>query len=495
MTFANLGLGPDVLKAVEDSGYNTPTPIQEKAIPYVLMGRDVLGTAQTGTGKTASFTLPMIDILASGQTKARMPRSLILEPTRELAAQVSENFEKYGKYSKLSMALLIGGVSFSDQEAKLDKGVDVLIATPGRLLDHFERGKVLLNGVKTLVIDEADRMMDMGFIPDVERIVSLMPPLRQTLFFSATMSKDMKKLADKFLMNPKEVKVEAPSSAAATVTQGLLTVHKREKRPALRKLLNDESVKNSFIFCNRKRDVDILLGSLQKHGFNAGAMHGDMTQSHRMETLAQFKSGEISHLVCSDVAARGIDISNVTHVFNFDVPIHSEDYVHRIGRTGRAGQEGHAFTLACRGDEKYLDAIFKHIGKEIPKIELEGMDDIKEEGREIEKRAKSPSRSKPARGRKAASDDRKPAADRKPAPDRKAATADKKPATENKRPSIASEKSEDRKPPRNTRPKRSRYPRDDDDVQVLGLGEHVPAFFNIPFKKITEKIDDNVEEK
>lgn len=460
MTFANLGLSPEVLKAVDDSGYNTPTPIQEKAIPVVLMGRDVLGTAQTGTGKTASFTLPMIDILASGQTKARMPRSLILEPTRELAAQVADNFEKYGKYSKLSMALLIGGVSFSDQEAKLDKGVDVLIATPGRLLDHFERGKVLLNGVKTLVIDEADRMMDMGFIPDVERIVSLMPPLRQTLFFSATMSKDMRKLADKFLMNPKEIEVQAPSAAASTVTQGLVKLQKREKRPALRKMLSDDAVKTSFIFCNRKKDVDILLGSLQKHKFNAGALHGDMSQSHRMETLGKFKSGEISHLVCSDVAARGIDISNVSHVFNFDVPIHSEDYVHRIGRTGRAGLEGHAYTLATRADTKYLDAIYKTIGKEISVIKIEGMDEVVAEGKEIESRSKrTKSNDKPHSGR-----------------DRKASTA----------PSASSE-SEDWKPRKSTRPKRSRYSKDEDDVPVMGLGEHVPAFFNIPFRKTATK--------
>ncbi|MCG8491948.1 MAG: DEAD/DEAH box helicase [Sneathiellales bacterium] len=454
MTFADLGLSSEVLKAVDDSGYNTPTPIQEKAIPVVLMGRDVLGTAQTGTGKTASFTLPMIDILSSGQTKARMPRSLILEPTRELAAQVADNFEKYGKYSKLSMALLIGGVSFADQEAKLDKGVDVLIATPGRLLDHFERGKVLLNGVKTLVIDEADRMMDMGFIPDVERIVSLMPPIRQTLFFSATMSKDMRKLADKFLMNPKEIEVEAPSSTASTVTQGLLRVHKREKRPALRKMLSDDAVKTSFIFCNRKKDVDILLGSLTKHNFNAGALHGDMTQSHRMETLEKFKSGEISHLVCSDVAARGIDISNVSHVFNFDVPTHAEDYVHRIGRTGRAGQEGNALTLATKLDSKYLDAIYKTIGKEIPAIELEGMEEIVAEGKEIESRGRKPKSEGNSRGR-----------GRKP----------------------SSSDSEEIRPKKNTRPKRSRYAKDEDDVPVMGLGEHVPAFFNIPFRKAASK--------
>ncbi|MCR9214780.1 MAG: DEAD/DEAH box helicase [Proteobacteria bacterium] len=459
MKFADLGLSPEVLKAVGDSGYDTPTPIQEKAIPYVLMGRDVLGTAQTGTGKTASFTLPMIDILASGQAKARMPRSLILEPTRELAAQVSENFENYGKYSSLSMALLIGGVSFSDQEAKLDKGVDVLIATPGRLLDHFERGKVLLNGVKTLVIDEADRMMDMGFIPDVERIVSLMPPLRQTLFFSATMSKDMRKLADKFLLNPKEVAVSPPTATAATVTQGLLTVQKAEKRPALRKLLEHEDVKTAFIFCNRKKDVDILFGSLNKHGFNAGALHGDMSQSHRMETLEKFKSGDISLLVCSDVAARGIDVNSVSHVFNFDVPSHAEDYIHRIGRTGRAGQEGHAYTIATKSDGKYLDAIFKLVGKEIPAIEIDGMKEISEEAAEISAREKKPSRQ--SRQKKPRSNNSEGKNDNKI---RDATTASK--------------------PPRSKKP---RYQKEDNDTPVIGLGDNVPAFFNIPFRKTATK--------
>jgi len=498
MTFADLGLSPEVLKAVDDSGYTTPTPIQEKAIPYVLMGRDVLGTAQTGTGKTASFTLPMIDILASGQTKARMPRSLILEPTRELAAQVADNFENYGKYSKLSMALLIGGVSFADQEAKLDRGVDVLIATPGRLLDHFERGKVLLNGVKTLVIDEADRMMDMGFIPDVERIVSLMPPLRQTLFFSATMSKEMKKLADAFLMNPKEVKVKAPSMAAATVMQGLIHVKKNEKRPAIRQLLKREDVKNSFIFCNRKRDVDIVFGSLKKHGFNAGALHGDMTQSARMETLAQFKSGEITHLVCSDVAARGIDISNVSHVFNFDVPIHSEDYVHRIGRTGRAGLEGHAYMLTCKGDEKYLAAIYKTIGKEIPTIELENMAEISAEGEEIASRSKrTSSRGRNDRGRSERSSDRsrnnrsdgksrsersrKPAhAAQKQMETTEAVTEEKTTITET---APAEAPRDAPRAKKAQRPRRSRHHRDEDDTPVMGLGENVPAFFKIPLRK------------
>ncbi|MEH6527852.1 MAG: DEAD/DEAH box helicase [Sneathiella sp.] len=494
MNFADLGLSPEVLKAVGDSGYDTPTPIQEKAIPYVLMGRDVLGTAQTGTGKTASFTLPMIDILASGQAKSRMPRSLILEPTRELAAQVADNFENYGKYSNLSMALLIGGVSFADQESKLDKGVDVLIATPGRLLDHFERGKVLLNGVKTLVIDEADRMMDMGFIPDVERIVSLMPPLRQTLFFSATMSKDMRKLADKFLMNPKEVEVSVPTDTAKTVTQGLLTVQRSEKRPAIRKLLKNESVKNAFIFCNRKKDVDILYGSLDKHGFNAGAMHGDMSQSHRMETLAKFKSGEISLLVCSDVAARGIDVSSVSHVFNFDVPSHAEDYIHRVGRTGRAGQQGHAYTLATKSDGKYLEAIYKLVGKKIPPLTIDGMDEIADEASEIsarEKRqTKTPSRSRTRTPRKTT----KEAATKEAATKEVATTTDAKTVSDNKTTEKAAAKTTSTKTveketvastPRQSQNKsrQSRYSKNDEGVPVMGLGDNVPAFFKIPFRK------------
>ncbi len=370
MTFEDLGLSPAVLQAVTDAGYSEPTPIQAQAIPYVLMGRDVLGCAQTGTGKTAGFTLPMIDILASGRAKARMPRSLILEPTRELAAQVSENFEVYGKHNKLSMALLIGGVSFGDQEKKLDRGVDVLIATPGRLLDHIERGKVLLSDVKVLVIDEADRMLDMGFIPDIERIVSLLPKIRQTLFFSATMPPEIRKLADKFLMNPKEVSVSKPATAATTVKQGLAIVRDDDKREALRRLIASEDVQNALIFCNRKRDVDILYKSLKRHGFSVGALHGDMSQPARTETLERFKNNEIKLLCASDVAARGLDVDNLSHVFNFDVPIHSEDYVHRIGRTGRAGKTGVAYTLASPDDGRFVAAIEQMLGMVIPRIEV-----------------------------------------------------------------------------------------------------------------------------
>src|SRR5215468_7125892 len=373
MNFTDLGLNPDVLRAVADSGYTTPTPIQAQAIPVVLTGRDVLGCAQTGTGKTASFTLPMLTVLAAGRAKARMPRSLILEPTRELATQVAESFDRYGKYHKLSQALLIGGESFTDQERKLDRGVDVLIATPGRLIDLYERGKILMNDVKILVIDEADRMLDMGFIPDVERIVSLIPKIRQTLFFSATMPPEIRRLADAFLMNPKEISVAPPASPAALVVQGMALVSEREKREALRRLIRAEQVKNALVFCNRKRDVEILFRSLQRHGFDVAALHGDMPQAKRTETLEKFKRGDVTILVASDVAARGLDIVGLSHVFNFDVPLHAEDYVHRFGRTGRAGREGRAFTLASPHEGKDADAIVRLIGKEIPRIDIEGI--------------------------------------------------------------------------------------------------------------------------
>jgi superfamily II DNA/RNA helicase len=407
MTFSELGLGPEVLRAVEDAGYTQPTPIQEKAIPWVLQGRDVLGCAQTGTGKTAGFTLPMIEILGQGRARARMPRSLILEPTRELAAQVAANFETYGKYHKLNMALLIGGESFGDQIKKLERGVDVLIATPGRMIDLFERGNILLTDIKVLVIDEADRMLDMGFIPDIERIVSLLPKMRQTLFFSATMPPEIRRLADAFLMNPKEVTVAPPASPATTVTQGLAIVHREDKRRALRHLLDSEDVKNAFIFCNRKKDVGILHKSLEKHGLNAGALHGDLPQSVRTETLEAFKRGDISLLVCSDVAARGIDIKGVSHVFNFDVPIHAEDYVHRIGRTGRAGLSGRAFSIATSEDGRFVAAIQKLIGKEIPVIAIDGLEQpqFEEEG-EDRRRGRGRGRGAPKDQDKAAAEPR-----------------------------------------------------------------------------------------
>jgi len=370
MSFPELGLSEGVLRAVAEAGYEHPTPIQKQAIPQILMGRDVLGCAQTGTGKTAGFTLPMIDILSQGRAKARMPRSLILEPTRELAAQVADAFEVYGKYSKLTTALLIGGVSFTEQFQKLDRGADVLIATPGRLLDHCERGKVLMNDVGFLVIDEADRMLDMGFIPDVERIVGMITKKHQTLFFSATMPPEIRRLADRFLREPKEISVSPPATVAETVEQALAVVGPRDKRAALRAILHTQVVKNALLFCNRKRDVGVLHRSLERHGYNAGALHGDMEQWQRMETLDKFKAGDIRLLVCSDVAARGLDIPAVSHVFNFDVPTHAEDYVHRIGRTGRAGRQGHAFTLATPEDGKYISSIERLIGTKIPRVDI-----------------------------------------------------------------------------------------------------------------------------
>ena len=369
MPFSDLGLSDKVLQAVSTAGYTEPTPIQAQAIPHVLARRDVLGIAQTGTGKTAAFTLPMLTLLETGRARARMPRTLILEPTRELAAQVEENFERYGTNHKLNVALIIGGVSFADQDAKLTRGTDVLIATPGRLLDHFERGKLLLTGVELLVIDEADRMLDMGFIPDIERIVKMVPFTRQTLFFSATMPPEIERLADMFLHNPERVEVARPASTAETIVQRLVATgaEGHAKRERLRRLIRGaEELKNGIIFCNRKRDVAQLQKSLANHGFAAAALHGDMDQRARMAALDAFRSGEMPLLVASDVAARGLDIPAVSHVFNFDVPHHPEDYVHRIGRTGRAGRTGHAFTLVGRADGRSLQAIESLIGKPIP---------------------------------------------------------------------------------------------------------------------------------
>jgi len=455
MSFADLGLSPELLQAVEESGYTTPTPIQQQAIPVVLMGRDVLGCAQTGTGKTASFTLPMIEILAAGRAKARMPRSLILAPTRELAAQVAENFDKYGKYHKLSKALIIGGESMSDQVAILDRGVDVLIATPGRLLDMFDRGRILLNDVKVLVIDEADRMLDMGFIPDVQRIVSLLPKIRQTLFFSATLGPEIRRLADEFLMNPKEITVSAQSSTAVTVEQFLAVVDHIDKRETLRHIIRIENLKNAFIFCNRKRDVDILFKSLKKHGFDVVQMHGDMTQPARLESLSKFKSGEARLLVCSDVVARGIDIKAVSHVFNFDVPIHAEDYVHRIGRTGRAGETGRAFTIASPEDGKFVAAIEALIAQPLPRMAVEGVPPL-----DLDMSPRRGRGGRPADKKDDGRRSRKPRGEQAPAAEAEAAADTPAPAVESR----DNERRRDRpERDRGDRPERERAPRERND--------------------------------
>jgi len=457
MNFDDLDLSNEVLKAVSDAGYSEPTPIQEQAIPHVLMGHDILGCAQTGTGKTASFTLPMIDILASGRARARMPRTLILEPTRELATQVAENFETYGKYNSLAKALIIGGESMGEQTKILDRGVDVLIATPGRLLDLFERGGLLLTDVKILVIDEADRMLDMGFIPDVEKIVSLLPKIRQTLFFSATMPPEIKRLADAFLMSPREITVAPPATPAENITQGLVMVDHsskrnmdglgKKKRDALRKLIEADKVRNALVFCNRKRDVDILHKSLTKHGLDAARLHGDMSQPARTETMNKFKAGEVAILVCSDVAARGLDIDDLSHVFNFDVPLHAEDYVHRIGRTGRAGRNGRAFTIAWREDRKYLDAIESLIGKPIPVLETSGTGNSGESA--VEEAASSNSRKK----------------------------ARQKSAPQNRKFDGPTKRS---KPNPESKPKKNADEESASDKPVTGMGDHIPAFLANP---------------
>jgi superfamily II DNA/RNA helicase len=474
MEFTELGLSPAVLRAVQDVGYKEPTPIQREAIPVVLTGRDVLGCAQTGTGKTASFTLPMIDMLSQGRSRARMPRSLILEPTRELATQVSDNFEKYGSHTKLSMALLIGGESMDEQMRVLNRGVDVLIATPGRLLDLHDRGKILLNDVKILVIDEADRMLDMGFIPDVERIVGLLPPLRQTLFFSATMPPEIRRLGDAFLTNPKEISVAPPASPAETVTQGLAIVPPEDKRETLRRLIRAENVKNALIFCNRKKDVDILYKSLTKHGFCAAALHGDMPQAKRTETLDAFRHDRVRLLVASDVAARGLDIAFLSHVFNFDVPINAEDYVHRIGRTGRAGREGRAFTLAAPEDGLLVSAIEKLIGKAIPRLTVEGIEMV-----ELDSSGK---RRRRVRGQsQSAAEERK-----RQSPERKRAAKTRREPAAQERPveapvaASAAKRTETRENGHSRRDER-------EDRAVIGLGDHVPAFlmrtFKVPARK------------
>jgi superfamily II DNA/RNA helicase len=482
MKFDELGLSQKVLTAVEASGYTTPTPIQAEAIPPALQGRDILGIAQTGTGKTAAFTLPMLCRLEQGRARARMPRTLILEPTRELAAQVEEAFIKYGANHKLNVALLIGGVSFGDQEAKIMRGADVLIATPGRLLDFFDRGKLLLTGIEILVIDEADRMLDMGFIPDIERVCKLVPFTRQTLFFSATMPPEITRLTEAFLHNPVRVEVARAATTAALIRQAMVASHGHaEKRDTLRNLIRSaENFKNAIIFCNRKRDVAILHRSLEKHGFSVGALHGDMDQMARMASLDAFKNGSVALLVCSDVAARGLDIPDVSHVFNFDVPTHSEDYVHRIGRTGRAGRSGVAITLVTPEDKKYVEQIESLIGKEV-EWEGPGLSELPPPNESSSGHERRGGERGARRGVERGGRGRSSAGSAAPA--REATPKARAPrASESGRPDAAVAES-----PRAARTpvyaeRRDRRPRaqEDDGPPVIGMGDHVPSFMLRP---------------
>ena len=466
MNFSELGLSPKVLEAITAAGYTTPTTIQAEAIPHALQRKDVLGLAQTGSGKTAAIVLPMLTLLEKGRARARMPRTLILEPTRELAAQVHEAFETLGKQHKLTVALLIGGVAFEPQAAKINRGADVVIATPGRLLDHMERGGLLLTGIEMLVIDEADRMLDMGFIPDIEKICKLLPFTRQTLFFSATMPPEIHRLTTQFLHNPVRIEASAPSSSPSTIEQRLVKVphDAAAKRDALRMLLRTQTqVKNGIVFANRKTTVALLEKSLRKHGFSVGALHGDMDQSARLKMLAAFRNNEVTYLIASDVAARGLDIPEVSHVFNFDVPIHAEDYVHRVGRTGRAGREGHAFTMVTREEAKYLRAIEILISREIPYFDM-GMAEDSGEAPEKEHRA-------PRGGRKPSHHREKPAA-REPAAK---APAVARPVVEQP---VSEKPVAQARPPRQPEQRRARPERELEDAPESG-GFHkgnMPAF-------------------
>ncbi|MDO5646982.1 DEAD/DEAH box helicase [Paracoccus sp. (in: a-proteobacteria)] len=495
--FSDLKLDPKVLQAITEAGYESPTPIQQGAIPPALDGRDVLGIAQTGTGKTASFTLPMITLLGRGRARARMPRSLVLCPTRELAAQVAENFDIYAKHTKLTKALLIGGVSFGEQDKLIDRGVDVLIATPGRLLDHFERGKLLLTGVQIMVVDEADRMLDMGFIPDIERIFQLTPFTRQTLFFSATMAPEIERITNTFLHAPERIEVARQATTSETITQRLveLTPTRRDqsakqKRELLRALIDaeGEGLTNAIIFCNRKTDVDIVAKSLSKHGYDAAPIHGDLDQSQRMRTLDAFRDGGLKLLIASDVAARGLDIPAVSHVFNYDLPSHAEDYVHRIGRTGRAGRLGTAVSLATPADEKYLTAIEQLVKQTLPRADAP-------EGFALSSAAQSAPRERDDRknGRDNGRGDRRRKGDRR---DDRADRAEEKPVERRDEPRADQrndQRNERRDDQRNDqRGDRQNDRRDrrgrDNGHQVTGMGDHVPEFMLVDLRPSFEAI-------
>jgi superfamily II DNA/RNA helicase len=487
MKFSDFPLRPEILQAVEDAGYRTPTPIQEQAIPVILTGDDLLGIAQTGTGKTAAFVLPMIERLASGRAKARMPRSLILSPTRELATQTANYFETYGKYLNLSMALLIGGVGMDEQWRLLDRGVDVLIATPGRLLDQFERGKVLLGGVTILVIDEADRMLDMGFMPDVERLVNLVSKRRQTLMFSATMPAEIRRLANAFLNHPKEVQATPPATMAERIEDHVAVVPPRHKFKALRRLIEDQGIENALIFCNRKREVASLRRQMERSGYSVRDIHGDLDQAQRSAALDAFKRGEIAYLVATDVAARGLDIAMLPCVVNYDVPTHAEDYVHRLGRTGRAGQAGRAFTLVLPDERRFVDAITRLTGRVIPRLEIAGLD-----GAELAATARSgraaaggataeaiadPGRAAQPRAEPQPRVEARRTRGRRPRPEPRPAGAPPEPAR------AARGQGQPEPAPRPAK-HRGRPDGPAADQPVVGMGDHVPLFMRRPVPQV-----------
>jgi superfamily II DNA/RNA helicase len=508
--FSDLNLNPKVLRAVEDAGYESPTPIQAAAIPAALAGRDVLGIAQTGTGKTAGFTLPMLSMLARGRARARMPRSLVLCPTRELAAQVAENFDTYSKHLKLTKALLIGGVSFKEQDKLIDKGVDVLIATPGRLLDHFERGKLLLTGVQIMVVDEADRMLDMGFIPDIERIFSLTPFTRQTLFFSATMAPEIERITNTFLSAPERVEMARQATASETIAQGVVMAKPSrrdradsEKRKLLRAMIDREAeaLSNAIIFCNRKLDVDAVAKSLKKYGYDAAPIHGDLEQSQRTRTLEGFRNGDLKFLVASDVAARGLDVPAVSHVFNYDVPGHPEDYVHRIGRTGRAGLDGKALMICSPKDEKNFAAIETLLQKEIPRLENPVTPSTTEETERNEATDGSPDKT-PGGKTRSRSVSRKKSAKSAAAPAKAAPEIAETDAARDKaqaatpapeaasRPATEPAKAADAAAPADQRPSRRRGSgrggnngASGQGGTVVGMGDHMPSFIALSFEE------------
>lgn len=500
--FSDLKLDPKVLKAIADAGYETPTPIQAGAIPPALEGRDVLGIAQTGTGKTASFTLPMITLLGRGRARARMPRSLVLCPTRELAAQVAENFDTYASHTKLTKALLIGGVSFAEQDKLIDRGVDVLIATPGRLLDHFERGKLLLTGVQIMVVDEADRMLDMGFIPDIERIFQLTPFTRQTLFFSATMAPEIERITNTFLHAPERIEVARQATTSETITQRLVELAPtrkdqtvKQKRELLRALIDAEAenLTNAIIFCNRKTDVDILAKSLKKHGYDASPIHGDLDQSHRTRTLESFRDGKLKLLIASDVAARGLDIPAVSHVFNFDLPSHAEDYVHRIGRTGRAGRTGTAISVATPSDEKLLAAIENLVKQTLPRVpapegfELSQASQDAPRPREDRKDGRNPRR-RGRRGDERPEERREERREPKPAP---APVAEQRSPEHREAPKQQPEQARDDQRGRDRgRDRRGRGHDDGRGHVVVGMGDHVPQFMLVALRPLESLTDE-----